>query len=127
MSDVRDLSPKKVSKKQDLVPEQTTEWLSGKKTIASVLQKLLEKKNDQKEVEELANQDISEEPEKEPPEEKNDVVLEPIASNNSGVFQTMFKNLAEEQGKRDYMKTEVSCLIVCMCVCLHLCFNFHYL
>lgn len=69
----------------------------------------MKKQEDQKAIEKMALEDLSEENEKEyrVVDERNNVALEKIDSSDVGVFQTMFKNMAEEYANIDSMKTEV--------------------
>lgn len=66
---------------------------------------MLKKQEENKAITEIANQDLSKEAEKtyEEVDDKNNVAIEEIESTDAGVFQTMFKNMAEEHG----MKAEV--------------------
>lgn len=81
------------------------------------MEKLLEKQKEQREIEKIALEDLSKENEKEyqneTVDEKNNVALETIDSTDVGVFQTIFKNMAQEYAKIDSMKTEVP---FCHCV-----------
>lgn len=77
--------------------------------MTSVLQKLLERQENNKMVENILNQDISNESQTAPErkENANDVALESIETTDSAVFQTMFKNMIQEHSKMDFMKNEV--------------------
>lgn len=80
-----------------------------KKSMSSVLQKLLQKREEHNEIEEIANKDLSKEPVKESNTEKKDnVALEPIETTDAAVFQTVFKDLCKEKEKTNFMRTEVS-------------------
>lgn len=83
--------------------------VENKKSMTSVLQKLLEKQENNKIVEEVLNQDISNESHttSEEKENDNDVALESIETTDTAVFQTMFKNMIQEHSKMDFMKNEV--------------------
>lgn len=77
--------------------------------MTSVLKKLLEKQENNKIVEEVLHEDISNESNKTPEnkDKANDVALESIETTNTAVFQTMFKNMIQEHNKMDFMKNEV--------------------
>lgn len=81
-----------------------------KRNMSSVLQKLLQKQHNQKLVEEELNKDLSDNTNEidEVEVKKSDIALEKIESTDAGVFQTMFRNMAQEHGKMDFMKSEVS-------------------
>lgn len=77
--------------------------------MSSVLQKLLQKREQDKEIQEIVNKDLSKEPFKESNIEKKDsVALEPIGTTDAAVFQTVFKDLCKEKEKTNFMRTEVS-------------------
>lgn len=82
--------------------------------MASILQKLLEKQEDSQAIEEVLNQDISNDSykEMESNENKTDVALESIQTTDTAVFQTMFKNMVQEHRKMDFMKSEVGSLVL---------------
>lgn len=84
-----------------------------KKNISLVLEKLLQKQEERTDLEKIALEDLSNETEKNYADrnDKNNIALEKIDSTNVGVFQTMFKNMAKDNAKIDFMKTEVSLLI----------------
>lgn len=83
--------------------------LKESKNISTVVEKLLQKQEERKNIEKMASADLSKEPIKEYDEidERNTVALEKIDHTNAGVFQTLFKDMIEEHEKMDFMKNEV--------------------
>lgn len=81
-----------------------------KKNISAVLEKLVQKQEQRKNIETIASIDLSKESSEkdyEKLDECNMVALEKIGSNSAGVFQTMLKDTINEHETMDCMRSEV--------------------